>query len=217
MKKYTIVSGTILLLILILTTSFFDKFNSGDNKNALLSKYQGPPHDTIIYHHTSSSLKIILVQLTKEDLFNYNTLFYLSSNDSSYNIIFIDSLNCQTQSVELTDYNNDGIEDILIHNTSSARSNESYYLYLVNNTNNKLQKIRNFEKIPNPTFDSENNIITNYVLSGVNYTDFYKISGDSVINLNITIEDRRFDNDPDNTVYYDLEYEKAIKKIRDIK
>lgn len=184
----------------------------------LTGAYTQPDTTWITYPSESVNYKIALVPLPNEVISSidtpYNSVFILFEETADKTIIVsIDSI-WSKGNVEFADYNNDNIKDLLIDHTSSARGNESYYLYLIPKSRKGLKKIRNFEKIPNPFFDSTNNVISNYVLTGTNYTDFYKISGDSVIDLHMTIEDIRPENDVNNTSHYDKEYAKAIGKIQ---
>jgi len=135
----------------------------------------------------------------------YNTIFTLRKNNQ---IIFSDSIHNAYQDVRFEDFNGDKVKDILIQNTSSARSNWTYTLYLVNTLNDKLRKIKGFEQIPNPSYLAEYDIIDNYVLSGKNWTGFYKIQGDTIIDFDIYIED-----DLSDSSLYEQEHKNAIKRI----
>lgn len=91
---------------------------------------------------------------------------------------------------------------------SSARSNWTYTLYLVDTLYDKLKKVRGFEQIPNPNYLAKYDIIDNYVLSGKNWTSFYKIQGDTIIDFGISIEDDLSDNS-----LYEQKRMNAIKRI----
>ena len=69
--------------------------------------------------------------------------------NGQYVPIFSDSIFNTVQEVGFTDFNNDGIKDILVQNISDVRSNWTYYLYLVDTAQNKLKKIKGFEEIKN--------------------------------------------------------------------
>ena len=87
-------------------------------------------------------------------------------------IIYNDTITSTTKEIRFEDYNNDGTKDILIQNTSSARSNLSYHLYLVDTSKDKITKIKSFNDIANPNYVAKYNLIDNYVLSGKNWTSF---------------------------------------------
>ncbi len=224
MKKY-IIAGIIIITIIVLNTNILSRTQSLINHQQLrilrivYTAIDIPANegvDTVwVPHSVDTNYKAAIIHLYNEDT-PYNSLFiHLKKKDDKFNPISTDSL-WTNASIEYSDYNNDGTKDILISHTSSARSNQTYYLYLVDKQGDGFRKVRNFEQIPNPTFDSINNVIMNYVLSGTNYTDFYKIEADSVLNLNMTIEDTRPENDEDNTSHYDNEYKKAIKRLQHI-
>lgn len=157
-----------------------------------------------------------MTEMMKTGTNRNNAIFELqeSADSIEWVTIYRDSIFTSAGVIEFTDYNNDNTDDILIQNTSSARSCWTYYLYLVEKNPLEIRKIRNFETIPNPFLDKENNIISNYALSGTNWSSFYEIRGDSIFDFNITIEDIRAKNDPDNSNHYDSEYRKAIRKIK---
>lgn len=164
-----------------------------------------------IYSHKNYKLKLITLDARISE-FNdmFNSLLIVEKNNQ---IIFSDTILKQKQNeIILEDYNGDGIEDFLIYFSSSARSNEYYKLYLVDTLKNKFTKIKGFDEIPNPKYISEYNIISNYALSGKNWSGFYKIQDDSIFDFNIYIED-----DLSEESNYDIEYQKAIKKILKMK
>lgn len=153
--------------------------------------------------------------LTKFDPVNdgeetgFNTTFKLYKlENKQYDLIYSDSIFNTVLEVKFADYNNDNIKDILLQNNSDARSNWTYYLYLVDSKNDKLKKIKGFENIKNPKFLTKYNLIDNYVNSGTNWTSFYEIRKDSIIDYNIVVYD-----DLTEKSTYKQEYSDAIKRI----
>lgn len=55
--------------------------------------------------------------------------------------------------------------------------------------NDKLTRVKGFEEIKNPSYLAEYDLIDNYVSSGVDYTNFFKLIGDSVRSFNRTVYD----------------------------
>ena len=140
-----------------------------------------------------------------------NTIFALCKLiNGHYSEIFRDTIFNEVQEVQFEDYNNDKVKDILVQNFSDVRSNWSYNLYLVDTTNDKLKRIKGFEEIKVPVYNSKYDLIENYVLSGRNWTSFYKIKSDSILDYGITIYDGEDDN---GKTTYDKGYKKAIKII----
>lgn len=126
--------------------------------------------------------------------------------------LFEDSIYNTVHDVLFEDYNNDGIKDILVQSYSDARSNWTYYLYLIDTTKDQLKKIKGFETIKNPKWNSEHKLVENYVMSGMNWTSFYEIKNDTVRDLSIIVEENVTD-----TSQYERDYRKAIEKIKRIR
>jgi hypothetical protein len=127
---------------------------------------------------------------------------------SAGKIILQDTVYSSNGNIEFRDFNNDGIRDLLIQNSSDARSNWMYYLYLVDTVHDKLTRIKGFEEIKNPKYLPKYDLIDNYVSSGTDWTSFYKIERDSITDFGIVIEDDHRENGN-----YERDYKKAIDKI----
>ncbi len=123
--------------------------------------------------------------------------------------IFNDTIESSAQKIQYADYNGDATKDILIQNYSDARSNWTYHLFLVDEKLGKLKKVRGFEEIKNPTYLASHDIVTNYVNSGTNWTSFYKIQADTVIDLDISIEDDLGDDGS-----YQRKYDQVLVDIK---
>lgn len=148
---------------------------------------------------------------TSDDETKFNSVFsFQKRTNSKYSEIFSDSIFNIVQDVKFEDFNNDKVYDILVQNYSDVRSNWTYYLYLIDTTNDRLKKIKGFEEIKNPSYVSKYDLIDNYVVSGTNWTSFYQIKGDTVLDFGIVIY---ADPSVDNDLKYDRNYKKAIKTI----
>ncbi|PSK91641.1 XAC2610-related protein [Taibaiella chishuiensis] len=117
--------------------------------------------------------------------------------------LFRDSVFSSNPSVDFEDFNNDGIKDILLQHYSDVRSNQGSYLYLVDTVTGRLKKIKGFEQIKNPLYIAADNLVSNTVMSGTNWSGFYQVQGDHVRDFGITI-----DGDDDKA------REQALRKIR---
>jgi len=137
-----------------------------------------------------------------------NSVFIFTKNGRE---LIRDTIYSRVQDIVFADYNNDNIKDILVHHHSDVRSNWTHFLYLVDIKKDKLKKINGFEQIKNPTFNSEYNIVENYVNSGRNWTSFYKIISDTVYNYDILIYDGE---NEDGTYTHDEDYKAALKKLK---
>jgi hypothetical protein len=165
-----------------------------------------------IYVNKKITLKLISNKNDEREGFSeeLNTLFIIERKENNISkVILKDSIFSRYQEIKFEDYNNDDIKDILVQNISDVRSNLTYYLYLFNPKTNSFKKVKGFEEIKNPTYNSKYKIIDNYVISGQNWTSFYKIKNSKVYDLNIVI----YDNQVGNSNSYDKKYKNAIKKI----
>jgi hypothetical protein len=113
--------------------------------------------------------------------------------------------------MKFIDYSSDGIKDILIQNSSDARSNWTFYLYVFDPSTGEIKKIQGFEFIKNPSYVSQFDLIDNLVMSGRNWTSFFKISGDTIIDFDIVLYDTPSENDDS---LFDVNYMKAVKEIQ---
>lgn len=171
-------------------------------------------NDTTIFLFGSSDYSLTLHVFNQDELDeeNNNATLTLTKNvNGKTSLLLLDSLFCTWTSIQLKDFNNDHIKDILIYHSSSARSNEMFYLYLVNNKLRKLTLVKDFEKIPNPDLDTTNNVITSYAVSGTDYYSFYKIDKKGKLtDLNKSFDSRHDDSDSAN-------YKKVMREIRKMK
>jgi len=156
--------------------------------------------------YTNKKYKISLSKINDLEA-SSNTILKIYKNNK---MVFEDSIyNTQPSNILFEDFNGDLIDDILVHYSSDVRSNESFTLFLVDTLNDSFKRIKGFEEIPNPRYVAEYDIISNYVLSGKNWSGFYKIQGDTVFDFGLFAEDDMIEERN-----YDKEYKEAIKKIK---
>ncbi|WP_417369230.1 XAC2610-related protein [Flavobacterium beibuense] len=141
-----------------------------------------------------------------EDEDSNNTIFTLTQNGKT---IIQDSIISNRFKLLYKDFTGDSVNDLLIHNYTGTRSNEFYNLYITDTLNNMLKRIKGFGKIPNPRYDSDNNLITCYGLTGTNYVKFYHIENDTILDYGITVED---DLMPENN--FEERYQQTVNKIK---
>lgn len=108
-------------------------------------------------------------------------------------LTYIDSLSVTEPSgnrVERINYNRDNIPDLILFSLEDVRSNVASYLYLVDTLSHSLHRVKGFEEIKNPEYDSVDDIIQSYVISGTDYITFYKINDHfNAIDLGYTVND----------------------------
>jgi hypothetical protein len=117
-----------------------------------------------------------------------------------------DSIFSKAQKIEFADFNNDRIKDVLVQNISDVRSNWSYNLYVYDPKETRFRKVTGFEKIKNPVYNSQHDIVESYIVSGNDWVCFYKIVDLKVYDYQIEIEDRHDDG-------FDIDYKNAMDKI----
>lgn len=141
-----------------------------------------------------------------------NVVFTFSKKiNGKENIIHQEKLFSQFKHVEFIDFNGDGIKDILVENIADVRSNLTYNLFIVDFKNQKLRKIEGFDEIKNPNYLAEYDLIDCMVMSGRNWTSFYKIEGNKVKDYGYVVEDGEDENGKD--LEYDKNYKLTLAKI----
>jgi hypothetical protein len=137
-----------------------------------------------------------------------NSILVIEQNlKNKQSVIIKDSIFSSVQKIEFADFNDDKVKDILVQNISDVRSNWTYYLYLYNPQTNSFKRVKGFEEIKNPKYNSKDKIIESYVVSGKDRIGFYKIEKNKLVDLKTEIID-------DHGVNFEKDYRNAIKKIK---
>jgi len=193
-----------------------DPDNSKGNQNSLVNKTYGNPeiieiNCDSIYKDKGISIRLIPVDSNANNEKKYKFIFLVVKQlDRQQTEVFRDTIESTIQEVKFADFNNDSVKDILIQNTSDVRSNWTYSLYLVDKSFERIRKVKGFEEIKNPNYLPEYDLIDNMVMSGRNWTGFYKIAGDTIKDFDIVIYDGEDEN---GKVTYESNYKKAIQEI----
>lgn len=154
----------------------------------------------------------VALQFDPKDQIFPNVLFTFSKKiNGKKKIIHQERLHSQFQNVEFIDFNGDGIKDILVENTADVRSNLTYNLFIIDFKNQKLRKVEGFEEIKNPNYLAEYDLIDCIVMSGRNWTSFYKIEGNKVKNFGYVVQDG--EDEKGNDFEYDKNYKLTLAKI----
>lgn len=180
------------------------------NSNPTTSITETHEENTVIVNCDTLQLKNSKANLylfgNFDDEDSNNTIFTLTQNGKT---IIQDSIISNRFKLLYKDFTGDSVNDLLIHHYTGTRSNEFYNLYITDTLNNRLKRIKGFEKIPNPRYDSDNNLITCYGLTGTNYVEFYHIENDTILDYGITVEDNLM---PENN--FEEQYLQAVNKIK---
>ena len=202
--------------IALLAFAAFTKNVTGLKKNNSL--FASPGNDTLkincdsVYAQKGYFIELIRFEFDKDGFDEEkNSVFTLSKKvDGVKKEILRDTIFSRLQEIKFADYNNDKVDDILIQNIADVRSNLTWYLYFFNPKSSSVTKIKGFEEIKNPKYNSKYNLIENYVLSGTNWTSLYTIKNFRVIDYGFVIYDK---DDSKGINRYNSEYKKAIRKI----
>jgi hypothetical protein len=164
--------------------------------------------DTTWYPFSDSAYRlqvhIFNTNASQEDGIN-SVITFSHVKDGRIKQIFQDSFYCMDNYMLQQDINNDHVEDILVFCYSGARANPSYHLFLADTIRHKLTYVKGFEELPNPSLDTQYNVIVSLALSGTNDYRFYHInSRNKLINLGHGYEERADDS---------TQYERAIRGI----
>jgi len=188
-----------------------DKSENGiDYKKNTIQVEQKERHTIIDSIHPNGNFKVELFADLENKKNKFNSIFKLySKTTDNYKLIYSDSIFTTIQEILFEDYNQDNIEDILIRNIFDVRSNSTFYLYIIAE-NGTVKRILNFEKIKNPKYLSEYDVISNLVMSGKNWTSFYEIKNDSIREFSYVIYSDGTDVGEKN---YEAEYKKALLEI----
>jgi hypothetical protein len=152
------------------------------------------------------SLRVFDPDATDEEKNNATlTLWHVQNGRAT--VLLRDSLFCTRPRLALRDFNFDREKDVLVLNTSSARSNWTHHLYLTDGARHRLQRVEGFEEVANPEVDEENKLIISFVVSGKNRYSFYRITPDGkVIDLGHSFEEETGEEND--------KYEKALRAIK---
>jgi hypothetical protein len=168
--------------------------------------------DTLL-HYYKETYKVTLLKnevgLFGED----NNALLIITRQSDKKQVVRDSLYSQWDDVRFEDYNDDGYKDVLVSHESSARSNQTYYLYATSFKSKTFRRIKDFEtEVLNPSIDS-NKIVNSYVLVGALVTDnFYKLSNYKLIDLGKSESEPSGEYDNEGYIQDSIAYTKAYAK-----
>lgn len=130
-------------------------------------------------------------KLNKVEVFKYRTIdsnyvdikFYTKQADNwklNQTIHFLKDgvIGCDTK---LSDFNNDGLNDMTIVSAVAARgANEVRRLFIYDKKTDKLVEMKNSENYPNMLYNKDLNCIDAFLVYGGSSTVFLRISGDSL-------------------------------------
>ncbi|MFM2385760.1 MAG: hypothetical protein RL660_517 [Bacteroidota bacterium] len=127
-------------------------------------------------------------------------------------LLFEDSIYLHIGVFEFKNFDKDTFKEILLECCYTNRANMFFHLYDIDSYCDSVVRIKNFEKIANPNYLADHDIIDNYVLSGQDWTAFYKINGDSIISFEDYSMIWGYDENSIDT-NKDLEYAKKLKAV----
>ncbi|UBM59982.1 hypothetical protein LAG90_04875 [Marinilongibacter aquaticus] len=105
--------------------------------------------------------------------------------------------------------NSDNLIDLLIYQSSGARANETFNLFLYRPTSMNYLKVEGFNDWPNMHSTKIPGVVASYILKGVNEYKFFEInSWGELTDLNISEADSYLDGKA---------YNKGLDKVRRLK
>ena len=164
-----------------------------------------------IYHKKGYIVSLTNIKNSDDENESKNNIIFTfyKKQKNKKTIIYQENLYSHFNNVEFKDFNGDNIKDILVEYVSDVRSNLHYHLFLVDLKKNKLIKIINFNKIKNPEYLKKYNLVSNLVMSGRNWTGFYKIENNRVKDFGYTF----YWQDENGNDTSDKGYDKILNKI----
>lgn len=126
------------------------------------------------------------------------------------NIILTDSILCAYLSVEHHDINADGYQDILVYQSSGARSNETANLFLYNKKQNCYTRVAHYNDWPNMDTVGTHGLLYSTILTGtVTYKFFMLNNSGKLLDLKIEVKDDNLDGKE-----FDQALIRAKKKVK---
>lgn len=159
-----------LIFVIVTTNSFAQKIF-----------HQPAAKDTwqYVYPFTDKSHVLAIQYLIVDKEPPNANIYFGKSGKTADKIFWKENLDMRhiTDNITYEDYNNDDIKDILIFEDTGARGGNSFYnLYLVNLKNHTLTKVKDFNKIVNPSYNKKYKVIVSYGLTGTNYYQLYRLN-----------------------------------------
>jgi hypothetical protein len=127
----------------------------------------------------------------KEDTGLKNTKVTLFKNAK---LVLLDSIFSSPLLIAFRDMNTDGTKDILVFQSSGARANDTYNLYLLRKKDNAYIRVKGFEDWPNLQTTKVRNILVSMALTGTVHYHFLRLSDTGeLIDLGIEEQDKELD------------------------
>ena len=107
-----------------------------------------------IFWNPNLKVRVQIIEPEEQSEQKKNTVLTLYSSDQgSKHILYRDSIYAYTIKFRLMDLNGDGIKDLLVYNTNNGPDNRCYHLYLVDQQQERLTRVKGFEKVFNPYYE----------------------------------------------------------------
>jgi hypothetical protein len=120
--------------------------------------------------------------------------------------LLTDSIFCSYLYVEFKDINTDGFKDVLVYQSSGARANETFNLFLYIPRENKFKKVDGFNDWPNLNTTELKGILVATILTGTVEYRFFRITDSAKLkDLGIFEEDLKLDG---------KSYKKGIGRVK---
>lgn len=125
-----------------------------------------------VYNYSKTDSTYIDIKFYSKQLNNWKL-------NQTIHFVKDDITGCDTR---LSDFNNDGLNDMTIVSALAARgANEVRRLFIYDKVTDKLIEMKNSENYPNMLYNGDLNCIDAFLVYGGSSTVFLKISGDSLM------------------------------------
>lgn len=107
-----------------------------------------------IFWNPNMKVRVQIIEPAEQSEQKKNTILTLYSLDQEpQRFLYRDSIYAYTLKFRLMDLNGDGIKDLLVYNTNNGPDNRCYHLYLVDQQQGRLTRVKGFEKVFNPYYE----------------------------------------------------------------
>jgi hypothetical protein len=218
-RRYDLIIGTVVLIAMIGLCVIFGCNQSNQIKQSKLgiekTEKEFDSISNILLCDSVYPGKNIRIEYLEHEFENNELTATFAIIKNGKSLIF-DSLSTRVFAIKFSDFNGDGIKDVLAHNSSDARSNWTWYLYIASSDLNSFKRIKGFEQIKNPNYLKKYDLIDCIVMSGNDWTSFYAIDNDTIIDFGFTVN-MGFNNEKQKYYDYDKDYNSALKKVVEMK
>lgn len=116
-----------------------------------------------VFWNADLKVRLKIFNPGEEDIKRNNAVLTIyNARTGSQRVQYTDSLFAYTIIFRMVDMDGNGTRDLLIYNANNGPDNKSYHLYLVDQSSEKLIRVKGFEKLYNPYYDQNECLIIGF-------------------------------------------------------